>query len=134
VAYDFSGLDPKKTAAGFSLFDGSELAFLVDTTLGFDEVPTSFEVELDAGTEYTLAFSGTITDSSAGAANASIQVIDQATNLGDLNGDNTVDVNDLVIVLGAFGVSDAGDLDGDQDTDINDLVLVLGLFGTVYGG
>jgi hypothetical protein len=50
---------------------------------------------------------------------------------GDLNGDNSVDSDDLSILLAAFGVGDAGDIDGDGDTDADDLGLLLSAFGSV---
>lgn len=48
---------------------------------------------------------------------------------GDLDNDNDVDLDDLLLVLGAFGVGAGGDADGDLDTDLDDLLLVLGNFG-----
>lgn len=50
---------------------------------------------------------------------------------GDLDEDGDVDLNDLTIVLSAFGWSDAGDVNGDGDTDLSDLTLLLSYFGTV---
>jgi hypothetical protein len=50
--------------------------------------------------------------------------------LGDLDGDHDRDLDDLLLVLGNFGVGAAGDADGDGDTDLDDLLLVLGTFGT----
>jgi endonuclease/exonuclease/phosphatase family metal-dependent hydrolase len=49
---------------------------------------------------------------------------------GDLDGDGDVDLADLAILLGAYGVSDAGDLDGDGDTDLADLATLLTDYGT----
>ncbi len=50
--------------------------------------------------------------------------------VGDLDGDNDVDFNDLVTLLAAYGVNDNGDVDGDGDTDFNDLVALLGAYGS----
>ena len=49
---------------------------------------------------------------------------------GDLTGDGIVDSNDLGILLGAFGATDAGDLDGNAQTDSDDLSILLGAFGS----
>lgn len=49
---------------------------------------------------------------------------------GDLNGDARVDLADLGIILGNFGVSPAADVDCDDDTDLSDLGLVLANYGT----
>ncbi len=48
---------------------------------------------------------------------------------GDANGDRVVDLTDLGIVLGAFGVSADGDLDGDGVTGLSDLGILLAQFG-----
>lgn len=48
---------------------------------------------------------------------------------GDLNGDGVVDADDLGILLGAFGASDAGDVNDDGVTDADDLGILLGSFG-----
>jgi hypothetical protein len=47
----------------------------------------------------------------------------------DLDGDFDVDLGDLTIVLGSFGLGGGGDIDGDGDTDLGDLTLLLGSFG-----
>ena len=52
---------------------------------------------------------------------------------GDLSGDDVVDLVDVNIVLGSFGVSAAGDADGDGQTGLSDLNLVLTWFGSVCG-
>ena len=55
---------------------------------------------------------------------------------GDANGDGTVDINDLTIVLANFGNTAAwsqGDFTGDGTVDINDLTIVLANYGTTYG-
>ena len=49
---------------------------------------------------------------------------------GDLNDDGEINIDDLLILLGAYGTSDAGDVDGDGDTDIEDLLAFLSLWGT----
>jgi len=51
---------------------------------------------------------------------------------GDVNGDNSVDLLDLVMVAGQFGKSGpdlAGDVNGDNSVDLLDLVKVAGNFG-----
>lgn len=47
----------------------------------------------------------------------------------DLNGNGQVDLQDLNLVLSAFGISDAGDINDDGVTDIGDLNLLLATFG-----
>jgi hypothetical protein len=48
---------------------------------------------------------------------------------GELTGDGFVGLDDLLIVLGAFGQGAAGDSDCDGDTDLDDLLTVLANFG-----
>lgn len=48
---------------------------------------------------------------------------------GDLDGDRVVDFDDLVIVMGSYGVDSGGDVDGDGDTDFADLVELLAYYG-----
>ncbi|MCK4872251.1 MAG: hypothetical protein KAS72_05965 [Phycisphaerales bacterium] len=49
--------------------------------------------------------------------------------IGDLNGDDDTDQNDLGILLAAYSISAGGDLDGDDDTDQSDLAILLADFG-----
>ena len=50
---------------------------------------------------------------------------------GDVNGDGTVNVNDMLEVIGAYGSSDgSGDADNDGDADANDVLTVLAAWGT----
>jgi hypothetical protein len=48
---------------------------------------------------------------------------------GDVDGDNDVDLDDLLLALGSFESGPNGDADGDNDTDLDDLLLALGNFG-----
>lgn len=48
----------------------------------------------------------------------------------DVDGTNQVDIEDLLLVLREFGISNLGDTDGDSDTDIEDLLTVLREFGS----
>jgi len=47
----------------------------------------------------------------------------------DLTGDSLVNADDLLVVLGSFGVDGGGDATGDGFTDADDLLVVLGGFG-----
>ena len=49
----------------------------------------------------------------------------------DLDGNNAVDVDDLLILLNNFGQSGAGDIDGDEVVSIDDLLMLLSSFGDV---
>ena len=60
-----------------------------------------------------------------------VDVIDPAVPCdGDYNGDEFVNIDDLLMVLGNWGNdADGGDGDGDGDADIDDLLIVLGNWG-----
>ena len=49
----------------------------------------------------------------------------------DLNGDSVVDVSDLLMLLGQWGVNECaiGDLNGDGAIDVSDLLVLLGDWG-----
>ncbi|MEE2907292.1 MAG: proprotein convertase P-domain-containing protein, partial [Planctomycetota bacterium] len=47
---------------------------------------------------------------------------------GDLDGDNVVGVNDVLLLISAWGTAE-GDVDGDGTTDVNDLLALLGYYG-----
>jgi hypothetical protein len=54
---------------------------------------------------------------------------------GDLDGDNDIDLTDLAILLGNYGMTSGavyedGDLDEDGDVDLSDLASLLGVYGT----
>lgn len=56
--------------------------------------------------------------------------------VGDLDGDNDVDLSDLAVILSNFGLPSGatpedGDLDGDEDVDLADLAQLLSNFGTI---
>jgi hypothetical protein len=50
---------------------------------------------------------------------------------GDLDGDGVIGLNDLALVLAAFGGDNGGDVNGDGSTNLSDLSLLLGNFGEV---
>lgn len=47
----------------------------------------------------------------------------------DLDGDLVVDVDDLLVLLSAYGGSAAGDMNADGQTNVNDLLILLGNYG-----
>ena len=69
----------------------------------------------------------------AAALGCGIGVADAGTCVGDLNGDNIVDLGDLGVLLANYGLSGAtpeqGDLDGNTIIDLSDLGLMLTAFG-----
>lgn len=53
--------------------------------------------------------------------------------LADLDGDGTVTISDLGILLAWFEIGDGGDIDLDGDTDISDLGTLLAVYGETCG-
>lgn len=85
-----------------------------------------------AGTD-TLEFE--VTASNGTSNTATVTIVYSLPCPGDVDGDNTVNVTDLGILLGNFGTASGaqrsdGDLDGDGDVDVSDLGLLLGNFGS----
>jgi len=64
-------------------------------------------------------------------ASAAANDCNLSTCTGDLNGDNVVNVSDLLILLGAWGScpSCAADLNGDNVVNVSDLLILLGAWG-----
>ena len=59
-------------------------------------------------------------------------IVEQPRLIGDINGDKTVDIFDLVMAAGQFGKTGnnlLGDVNGDKNVNIFDLVIVAGNFG-----
>ena len=49
--------------------------------------------------------------------------------MGDLNGDASVGVDDLLALLESYQAGADGDCDGDGDTDVDDLPLLVSAWG-----
>ena len=80
--------------------------------------------------EYALVFQASNLDGSAVPIQTTVTVIRQLA--GDANGDNQVDLFDLVMVASMFGKKGQGlaaDISGDGQVDLFDLVQVAGNFG-----
>ena len=48
----------------------------------------------------------------------------------DVNGDNLINVDDILVTLGNYGGSGAGDANGDGQINVDDLLIILGEFGS----
>ena len=60
-----------------------------------------------------------------------LDILDEAPCAGDVNGDDVVNVDDLLAVLDDWGICGGcpADIDGDGDVDVNDLLVVVGEWG-----
>ncbi|MCH2133025.1 MAG: FG-GAP-like repeat-containing protein [Phycisphaerales bacterium] len=67
----------------------------------------------------------------AGIDNVSLEVLDcEVLCPGDVDGSGTIDVDDLLTILAAFGSTDAeSDLDGNGVVDVNDVLIVIAGWG-----
>lgn len=86
-----------------------------------DAVETQNYIDYAYAADFTRAVAGYLAD------HATVHLC-----LGDLDGDNRVNLTDLALVLAHFsdpGPDSPGDADGDGDTDLTDLALVLTRFG-----
>ncbi len=73
-------------------------------------------------------------DSPSGSSTTETVTLIYSGCLGDVNGDDLIDLSDLAVVLGNFGLTGGtladGDTDGDGDVDLSDLATVLSAFGS----
>ncbi len=67
----------------------------------------------------------------AGIDNFQLEIITCGTTcLGDINTDGTVDVSDLLSIIGAWDTDDSNaDLDGDGTVAVGDLLIAIGNWG-----
>jgi hypothetical protein len=77
---------------------------------------TSWTGTIAAGGAYTIALTG-------------VSFVGGAECPGDFDNSGERDLQDLAILLSAFGNSAGGDMDGDGDTDLQDLAFLLAVFG-----
>jgi subtilisin family serine protease len=105
------------------------LVFSMDPTLSPDQVETILsETAVDRGavgydTQYGWGFVN---------AQAAVEAVDVETPCqGDIDGNNSVDVNDILSLIGAFGPCQGCDEDLDQNgsVDVNDLLSMISSYG-----
>ena len=70
----------------------------------------------------------------ANTNNGSVNVfINQTCCVGDIDGDGTVGVIDLLAIIGAWGGPCVGDINGDGTVDVIDLLAIIGAWGNTGG-
>lgn len=112
---------------GVPLSDGGNISGATTESLSISNAQESdegsYSCDVQNGCGVTLSGSATLTVNPPTACP------------GDFNHDNVVDLADLTVILGNFGIAsgatpDQGDMDADGDVDLADLTAFLGLFGT----
>jgi len=142
---DYDGDDDLDLALLSMGASGSTLVSLYrnDTVPADGIVTLSLEQSLDEGAAVSLLAAGQLhgdggddlvtVQGAAGVrstASVSIRTADGGSPCqGDATGDGSVDINDILYVIGAWGTAE-GDLDGDGDGDVDDLLVVISNFGT----
>ena len=105
---------------------------ILTTDTGGECAPVVLSANVPPGTYWLVLAANQFSDSAACGARYYATATLSGGCLGDLDGDNDVDLTDLSLLLSAFGASGAGlagDLDGDLDVDLTDLSLMLAAFG-----
>ncbi len=113
-----------------SLNQTGELAFALEQILDEGRNPIlvgSGEMDGDAADELvsvveSSGFAGVVSDIDVRS------IPDSASCEGDFTDDGTVGVDDLLVVIGAWGTPN-GDLNGDGTTSVDDLLVLIGLWG-----
>ncbi len=124
--------------------DGDPLLYTWTQTSGLPETlagAQTADLTFTAGTVATLAqanqaFQVTVDDGMGGQASSNVNV--RVYMLGDINRDDSVDVLDLLTLIGCFGATSGGasydpscDLNGDGGIDVIDLLTFVDNFGRV---
>lgn len=111
---------------GSNLSDDATISGSLSQSLNIDPVAQSDNGSYDC--VVTTIAGGCSTTSNT----ATLTVNSGACN-GDLTGDNSVDLSDVTIVLGNYGLTGAtysqGDLDGNTNVDLSDIAIILSLYG-----
>jgi len=103
---------------------------------GASGTPVSALNGLGGFSEWRIYYGANLaTNSLTGGNDIALAPANAAPCTGDVNGDHQVDLNDLTILLGSFGIPsgatlDDGDLEGDGDVDLGDLTILLSNFGS----
>jgi len=141
---DYQGL-PGTNFTGITLVHDAELGSAGSSTIGplVDLGGGVFEAQLTAGTlaghDRFLITATYPDDADADTDEERVLLMPSAELVvqdarADFNGDGAVTLEDLALLLEAFGQSDGGDVDGDGDTDLEDLALLLGSLPSDGGG
>ncbi|MCH2132993.1 MAG: hypothetical protein MK116_04500 [Phycisphaerales bacterium] len=105
-----------------------ELLGCNDDGVGCDNYTSELTIPVSAGEQYLVrvgGWNGTI--SGSGSLSLECTPVYSPT---DLDQDGDTDVDDLLRLLSAYGVSDEGDVNGDGLTDVDDLLALLAEFGS----
>ncbi|MHC5027631.1 MAG: S8 family serine peptidase [Planctomycetota bacterium] len=136
AACGLDGFDTK--LAVYEEFNGTSCPFVIgaqliacndDSPEACSGVSSSVTVDVEAGLEYTIRVGGHDGPTGTGPLN----LVYGEPCSGDVTGDGSVDVNDLVEIILAWGVCGGdcpADVTGDGTVDVNDLVEVILAWGS----
>jgi hypothetical protein len=100
---------------------GGDNGFLSNQLLPTNDTDSTFD---NLGNDRPLDFNGI-----AGSQFVAYTIVEVDDCPEDLNGDGTINLSDLGILLASFEVDDGGDINGDGVTDLADLGALLAVFG-----
>jgi len=108
---------------------------LTGSTLGWETKSYDAQSFVDLTDEFRLRVTATdspnnsILEVGFDALRIDSVVCDDPACDGDVDGDGSIGLDDLLTVLGGFGGAGSGDIDGDGVVGLEDLLIVLGAFG-----
>ncbi len=134
------GAGPELYAGGpYSHIDGGSVSMLARRTLGAWQpvgellyTPNSRVRRIETFTDgngLSLLVGGRFLGDQDSTPDTQTAILRYGNLLADFDCDGVVGLQDLAILLGAIGVSNAGDVDGDGVTQLADLAILLSRFG-----
>ena len=128
-------VDGLSTEGGVSIYRNDQESGDADLTFGLEQTLHDGEVvlllgagDVDGDASDDLVSVVAATGLQGDISSVEIRSVDSTPCTGDANGDQVVNVDDILLIVGAWGTPD-GDVTGDGLTDVDDVLLCISQFG-----